>query len=123
MAGYSAGVNMEPDIENFCADNGIVILACNDTPRRFIIGSFGFGIVTTHGTKGFGRVFVFPIAPDIAIRLAGTKDRCDVFQVPSVSVRQTNISISEMSHTIAGQSKNLVLDYKDYVKLTILTES
>ena len=115
-AQFAAGVDRQDDIEGFCANNDMVILHCQDTSRRFIIGSYGYAIVTTIGAQGVGRTAVCPVASDVAIRFVKSENRYGLCRVFPRRVHQTNLAIAELSHTIAGHSKELVLQYKDYVR-------
>ena len=112
----AAGIDRQDDIKNVLANNDLFILTCRNTPRRFIIGSYGYALVTTNGTQGVRRTAVFPIAPDIAIRFVESRNRYGVGPIKPRRVHQTNLAIAEVSHTIAGHSKELVLRYKDYVR-------
>ena len=115
-ARFAAGVDRQDDIEGFCANNDMLILHCQDTSRRFIIGSYGYAIVTTIGPQGVGRTAVYPIASDVAVRFVKSENRYGLCRVFPRRVHQTNLAIAEISHTIAGHSKELVLQYKDYVR-------
>ena len=115
-ARFAAGIDRQDDIRNFCANNDLLILHCKNTRRRFIIGSFGYAIVITNSSHRFGKTAVFPIAYDMAIRFEESQGRFGIGPILSRKVHQTNIAMAELSHTIAGHSKALVLQYKDHVR-------
>ena len=70
LARFAAGVDRLADVRNFCENTELQILYCHNTAKRFVIGSYGYAIVTLTSRKGgFTRSAVFPISSEIAIRI------------------------------------------------------
>ena len=118
-ARFAAGVipTVELETEEFCRKIGIAVAYSGSTRSRFIIGSYGYAIVTRNLGTGYDRVAYFPVSPNVAISVTSRPDRAYVYPVEANEVRQTNISIAELSHAIAGSTKDGLLTYQRYVKI------
>ena len=51
LAQFAAGVDRKRDIRAFCENTDLLILYCHDTEKRFVIGSYGYAIVTSTSKK------------------------------------------------------------------------
>ena len=120
-AEFAAGISpaMQADIRRFCEDTGLLILSCRRAQRQFIIGSYGYAIVVrTSTTSDYSKAAVFPLSPDVAIVITDHPKKYGVGDIFPILVHQTNIAMAEHSHTIAGASKGILLNYSRYVKST-----
>ena len=118
-ARLAAGVlpNMGVEAEKFCRQVGLQVLYCGRTRRRFVIGSYGYAIVTRHLETKCDRVAFFPVSPEVAISLTDLPHE-EYFDLASASeVRQINIASAELSHRIAGRTQDDLLDYQEHIGL------
>ena len=118
FARIAAGVDGQESTRDFCENTELNFLFCHNTARRFIIGSQGYAVVTsTSQESGFMRSTVFPISPEIAVLIVHNSQRgYKMIPIPPYRIHQTNVAIAEQSRMIAGNSKELVLKYKDFVR-------
>ena len=114
-ASFAAGVipKIRLATENICREVGIAVTY--STRRRFIIGSYGYAIVTRCLETGYDKVAYFSVSPSVAISLTRRPDRAYVYFATATEVRQVNIATAEMSHTIAGSTNEDLLKYQRFI--------
>ena len=118
-AKLAAGVlpNMGMEAEKFCRKVGLQVLYCGRTRRRFVIGSYGYAIVTRHLEKKCDRVAFFPVSPEVAISLTDLPHEEHFHRASGKEVRQINIDSAELSHTIAGHNQDDLIDFQEHVRV------
>ena len=117
-ATFAAGVapNVKSEAERFCREAGIGVLYCGHIHRRFIIGSFGYAIVTRQSGERYTRVAVFPMSPEVAIFPIDRPQEEMLIPIEPRYVHQINISSAECSHKIVGKTQEHMLQYQRHVR-------